>query len=262
MFYSTRRRHPLLFPRTAGAYRLALAQRFRGGGVCHSPAACGIRGVDFRAQGRAERRLFHAHAVGECEVMRAARNRGGRYAMVLLWFALGLVEQGGARHRAMRAAAARLLAAGSSPGNFAVPKAAEGKIAVLRPLGPLVRGDCVGAARSDPDIRQFPLPIRIGNAFVSYCVYLGKMIYPVGLAAWYPYLKNGWPVWQVAGAIALLAAITALAFIARRKMPYAAVGLALVPRHAGPGDRDHASGGRKLTRIATPTCRKSASASQ
>jgi protein O-mannosyl-transferase len=32
----------------------------------------------------------------------------------------------------------------------------------------------------------FPLSLRLGNALVSYCAYLGKMLLPTGLAAYYP----------------------------------------------------------------------------
>jgi len=43
-----------------------MAQRLRGGGVCHSSPAGGIGGLDCRAQGCAERGLLHAHFMGLC----------------------------------------------------------------------------------------------------------------------------------------------------------------------------------------------------
>jgi tetratricopeptide (TPR) repeat protein len=63
---------------------------------------------------------------------------------------------------------------------------------------------------------------RISNAMVSYAVYLHKMVWPVGLAAFYPHAKT-WPVWQVAGAALLLLAITVL-MIWHRRRGYTVVG--------------------------------------
>ena len=38
---------------------------------------------------------------------------------------------------------------------------------------------------------------RIGNALVAYAVYLGQMLYPVGLAVFYPHPGNQLSVWTV-----------------------------------------------------------------
>jgi tetratricopeptide (TPR) repeat protein len=55
-----------------------------------------------------------------------------------------------------------------------------------------------------------PISMRIANAGVSYARYLGKTAWPRHLAIFYPY-PTSIPVWQVAGAFALLAVITAAA---------------------------------------------------
>lgn len=68
-----------------------------------------------------------------------------------------------------------------------------------------------------------PLSQRVANAFVSYVRYLGKTAWPTDLAVFYP-LRDGWPAWQVAGSLALLVAITALAVATYRLRPYLLIG--------------------------------------
>jgi tetratricopeptide (TPR) repeat protein len=61
---------------------------------------------------------------------------------------------------------------------------------------------------------------RVANAAVAYVAYLGKMVYPAGLAVVYPLPKDPPPAWEVAGAVAVLLAISTAAFVVRRKCPY------------------------------------------
>ena len=67
---------------------------------------------------------------------------------------------------------------------------------------------------------QIPMSARLANAAVSYVRYLGKSFWPSDLVVLYPhpYLPGGqpWAVWQVAGALALLIAISAALFRLRR----------------------------------------------
>jgi hypothetical protein len=49
------------------------------------------------------------------------------------------------------------------------------------------------------------LNVRIANALVSYIKYLGKMVYPIGLAVLYPYPEMP-TIWKVIGALMLFAA--------------------------------------------------------
>ncbi|MGA2255165.1 MAG: tetratricopeptide repeat protein [Thermoguttaceae bacterium] len=60
---------------------------------------------------------------------------------------------------------------------------------------------------------------RVGNAAVAYVAYLGKMLYPAGLAALYPFPKAPPPVWEVLAAATVLLAISTAVFVARRKCP-------------------------------------------
>jgi tetratricopeptide (TPR) repeat protein len=67
------------------------------------------------------------------------------------------------------------------------------------------------------------LPARIGNALASYAAYILNLFWPVDLAVFYPY-HIALPVWQVAGALALLTGITFLALVAARRCPWLPVG--------------------------------------
>ncbi|HEV2435276.1 MAG TPA: hypothetical protein VG077_04700 [Verrucomicrobiae bacterium] len=77
---------------------------------------------------------------------------------------------------------------------------------------------------------QLPLSESAGNALVSCVRYLGKMVWPDRLAFFYPYPgrgivdSNGWAVWQVAGAAALLALITMAAAWQGRRRPFLIAG--------------------------------------
>jgi tetratricopeptide (TPR) repeat protein len=68
-----------------------------------------------------------------------------------------------------------------------------------------------------------PLGARVGNAFVAYARYLAKIFWPVRLSPLYPH-PGYWPWWKIAGAVLLLAAITAWVIRRARAQPYLAVG--------------------------------------
>jgi tetratricopeptide (TPR) repeat protein len=73
------------------------------------------------------------------------------------------------------------------------------------------------------NLDAFPFQDRIGNAMVSYSSYIGKMIWPINLAVFYPFPETI-PLWQAAGAGVLLASVTVLVFRAACSKPYLAVG--------------------------------------
>ena len=75
-----------------------------------------------------------------------------------------------------------------------------------------------GGAMTD----ALPLPARLANVPVAYCRYLGKLFWPVELAAFYP--PAHWPLGTVALAGGLLAALTTTAVLLRRRRPYFLVG--------------------------------------
>ncbi len=79
-----------------------------------------------------------------------------------------------------------------------------------------------------------PLSLRIENAIYSYVAYLGKGIWPSGLAVFYPHPEGSLAWWKVIGAALILVAITVAAWNSRRNRPYLFAGwlwyvIALVP---------------------------------
>ncbi len=93
------------------------------------------------------------------------------------------------------------------------------------PLLALSGAACVVTMVTQKDIiAPVPLGLRIGNAVVSYVVYLRQMICPAGLAVLYPYPRNGLPGWEITLAVVLLAAISAGVFLRRQKQPYLLIG--------------------------------------
>lgn len=73
----------------------------------------------------------------------------------------------------------------------------------------------------------FPLDQRLANALVSYAAYLGKMVYPASLAAFYPHPASVGAVVSpvaVVVAAAVLAVISAVALAQRTTRPWLIVG--------------------------------------
>ena len=64
---------------------------------------------------------------------------------------------------------------------------------------------------------------RIANAFVSYIIYIGKMIWPDDLAVFYPH-PGLLPFWQVLGAVLLLIAVTLIVIREAKRFPFLAMG--------------------------------------
>ena len=80
----------------------------------------------------------------------------------------------------------------------------------------------------------YPLGVRVANALVSYIAYLWKMLWPQGLAVYYPHPINNLPLWQSVGSAIILVFISLLAVLQRRTRPYMLVGwlwyvLTLIP---------------------------------
>ena len=68
-----------------------------------------------------------------------------------------------------------------------------------------------------------PIKLRIANGLVSYVHYIVKMIWPHNLAVLYPYPSNV-PLWQSAGAVLLLIAVSVMIFRWSTKAPYLVTG--------------------------------------
>ncbi len=80
------------------------------------------------------------------------------------------------------------------------------------------------AGSSVQNLSNLPIGQRVANAVVSYVAYLVKTLYPARLSVFYPHPEDTLPLWQVAGALALLVLKTALAVWSWRKRPYLTVG--------------------------------------
>ena len=72
-------------------------------------------------------------------------------------------------------------------------------------------------------LTKYSLPDRLENVFVSYARYLGKTLWPVGLANPYPH-PGYWPVGLVLFAVALFIGLCATALWLGRRFPFVPVG--------------------------------------
>jgi tetratricopeptide (TPR) repeat protein len=66
-------------------------------------------------------------------------------------------------------------------------------------------------------LSSVPIEYRIANAFISYCEYLVRMLRPVGLAVFYPHPVKEISGLQITASLAVLAAITIVAILLRRR---------------------------------------------
>jgi len=79
------------------------------------------------------------------------------------------------------------------------------------------RGGALSAGES------LPLGARVGNALISYCRYLGKLFWPADLAVVYPH-PGHWAPGKVVAAVVLIAGLSVLVWMQRRRHPYLLVG--------------------------------------
>ena len=70
-----------------------------------------------------------------------------------------------------------------------------------------------------PGAVQMGLWLRIENAIVTYCIYLRQTFWPTDLAVYYPNPQHGYPMWEVAGAAAVVCLVTAATYGLRRRYP-------------------------------------------
>jgi hypothetical protein len=68
-------------------------------------------------------------------------------------------------------------------------------------------------------LEAFPLELRVSNAVVSYARYLGKLLWPAGLAVFYP-MPEAWPFWAVAGAGLVIVGLTYAVFRVAGRLPF------------------------------------------
>jgi Flp pilus assembly protein TadD len=121
--------------------------------------------------------------------------------------------------------------ANDSPSLFPPPSVSFGHLVIEKlPLFALVLASCVvtflAQQRSNAvaPFEAFPLTARIGNALLAYVAYLGKMLWPMHLAIYYPHPGPTVSGVEVLGAGLLLVAVTVLVLGPGRRWPYLAVG--------------------------------------
>ncbi|HEX4146272.1 MAG TPA: tetratricopeptide repeat protein [Pirellulales bacterium] len=73
-------------------------------------------------------------------------------------------------------------------------------------------------------VERLSLGTRVANAVVAYASYVGQSFYPACLAPFYPHPATNLPTTSVAGALALLVAVSAVAAYCWRRLPYLLVG--------------------------------------
>ena len=143
--------------------------------------------------------------------MRAVRGRVARYGLVVLLFALGLMCK-----PMLVTLPVVLLLLDYWPLQRVEPAKALRLVLEKLPLLALSAASCVDTLLAQSEAIQstesFSLPLRLGNALVACMVYLGQMVWPAGLAVFYPYPHNGLPAWEVALAGMLLAGLSAFAW--------------------------------------------------
>jgi tetratricopeptide (TPR) repeat protein len=79
-------------------------------------------------------------------------------------------------------------------------------------------------AQAVESVATLPITWRIGNAFVSCVVYVWQFVWPRDLAVIYPHLENQLPLWQPIAAALFILGISYLAIRGRRRFPYVLVG--------------------------------------
>jgi tetratricopeptide (TPR) repeat protein len=96
-----------------------------------------------------------------------------------------------------------------------------GRLAVEKiPLLVLSALSSVVTFRSAGTIDQLPLTWRLGNAALSYVVYVWQMFWPTQLAPFYPHPNGQLPLWQIILATTLLITVSLLAVHWRKERPY------------------------------------------
>ena len=156
------------------------------------------------------------------------------YLLVLLWFALGLMS----KPVLVTVPFVLLLLdywplrrfAPETRGKIGHHRRVEDRASIRRvflekiPLLLFSFGSCAATVLAqrhfiDP-IGHLSLMDRLGNATVATIVYLRELVWPIGLSVFYPHPRHSLSVLQVSVAALLLFAVSAAAFMYRRKRPY------------------------------------------
>jgi tetratricopeptide (TPR) repeat protein len=146
-----------------------------------------------------------------------------RYVLVMLLFAMGLMSK-----PMLVTLPLVLLLLDYWPLRRMEPRKISGLVTEKLPLLALSAAACVvtllAQNKALSSTAFLPLPLRCANALATCMVYLGQMVYPAGLAVFYPYPFHGLPPWELVLAGTLLAGLSAVAAWQRRKQPWMLMG--------------------------------------
>ena len=176
--------------------------------------------------------LFFALTLLAYERYARRRSSWGRYAAVMLFFALGLLS----KSIVVTVPFVLLLLDYWPLGRLSAPTSpldSRGRVrsAVISEKLPLLAlaGLAIaltlwaqGVALSPNE--HFGFLWRLRYVPVVYVTYLARLFWPAGLAVLYPRPGLDLPLWQTCDSLALLLAVTALALMLRRRCPYLLVG--------------------------------------
>lgn len=160
----------------------------------------------------------------------------GRYVVVLLLFALGLLS----KNMLVTLPFVLLLLdwwplRRMSPGGTEAEKLALrnhaapfwGLVKEKIPMFVLSVGSCTATALVPEHIwtgGHVPALERVGNALVCYVLYLRQLAFPTGLIIPYLFPPNGLAAWKICLALVGLIGVTVVVFVGRHKRPYLLVG--------------------------------------
>jgi tetratricopeptide (TPR) repeat protein len=163
-----------------------------------------------------------AYAIWQKAAAADSRGGAGRYALVLVCFALGLMS----KPMLVTLPCALLLLDYWPLERFRrepVGKLLVEKIPFLA-LAALASAATIWAQeRALADAESYPVSARLQNALVAYCRYIGKTLWPADLAFFYP-MPDQWPVVAVLLAVLFLAGFSLLTVINARRYPWLPVG--------------------------------------
>lgn len=152
----------------------------------------------------------------------------GRYVRVAILFGLGLMSK-----PMLVTLPFVLLLLDYWPLNRLSPFSLDAFTRLIKEKIPLVvmsTGSCIvtylaqQAGGAISSLETLPFRARAANAAMSYTLYLGKTVWPGSLSVFYPFSNDGIPVWQIAGAILILAGLSLLALWHWKSRPWLTVG--------------------------------------
>ncbi|MDA8099523.1 MAG: tetratricopeptide repeat protein [Nitrospiraceae bacterium] len=159
----------------------------------------------------------------------ARRGSNVHYAMVLLFFALGLMSKPMLMTVPFLLLLLDVWPLGRTASVVGLPQNGRPWRPLVREKIPLVVLSLLSVAityfaqdRSGAvvSVEVIPPLQRVMNAVVSYATYILHMVWPFNLAVYYPYSASGLPWWAFGGSLCLLVLMTVIAVRAFRARPY------------------------------------------